>query len=353
MQNKSKRILFYAINGVGLGHVARLSVIAKSIIRSLGDLKIFFYSNSPYAYDFFECEGDTFFIPNEVELNQRKSLILSSFNVAVQKYQPNIVICDTYWPIPAISILREQGIRTILIVRLISISKALSTLQTALNDFDLVIIPHLPEEILALYGNTPRIIDLLNHARVLISGPIARIAPKVSMQNSPQVLFSLGGGGEYDNPTLSNTVNSMKHKMHKISEELIKKKVKCIFARGPFLPDIKQSENWNILETLNLHEFITEQTVVVCRAGYNTCWETLAVGGRLVLVGDHVGFEDIQKRGDFLEMLGLAINTYNKPDSVSDIVYREISTGWNHSLIKSKSGVNLGIDKIIKQVITL
>ncbi len=350
MKNELIRILFYAINGVGLGHVARLSVISKYITDTFQNSKINFYSNSPFASDFFGCQGDTLFIPNEVELSERKKLILSSFNEAAERYQPHIVVCDTYWPVPAINLLKKQGVRTVLIVRLISVSRACETLKSALEDFDLIIIPHLIEEIHALYGNDSQLVELIRHPKILISGPVARISSKVSKKNVSQVLFSLGGGGEYDRPKSSNTIESMKNIMYKTCEELIRKGIKCFFARGPFLPDLKQLENWNILETLSLQEFINESTVMVSRAGYNTCWETLGAGGRLLLIGDHVGFEDVEKRGNFLEELGLAINTQNKLDDLADIVYREITQGWDSKLIQLKASVNIGLDNIVKQI---
>ena len=45
----SKSVLFYGINGIGLGHVARLSTLAKAVGRRRPSLKRFYYSNSPAA----------------------------------------------------------------------------------------------------------------------------------------------------------------------------------------------------------------------------------------------------------------------------------------------------------------
>ena len=46
--------------------------------------------------------------------------------------------------------------------------------------------------------------------------------------------------------------------------------------------------------------------LVVTRGGYNTTWEAVAAGARLVVVGEDTVTEDIRARGRFLESEGLA-----------------------------------------------
>ena len=113
--HKPERILFYAINGNGLGHVVRLSIIARAL---MDHADIAFYSPCRFADRYWP--GRLFTVDDRLndrfELNHQQRNLLG-FHLALNKFSPDIVVCDTFWPETIIRDLQERGIRTILVLR--------------------------------------------------------------------------------------------------------------------------------------------------------------------------------------------------------------------------------------------
>src|SRR6185369_4505235 len=80
-----------------------------------------------------------------------------------------------------------------------------------------------------------------------------------------------------------------------------------VLAAGPFLDRSEESlQPFRLVRSSRLHEMFGPGVLVVARGGYNTTWEAVAAGARLVVVGEHTVTEDIGARGRFLESEGLA-----------------------------------------------
>lgn len=343
------RLLFYAINGVGLGHVSRLSVLATHLHNRHKNIRMSFYSNSVAAEKIFPMKGDTIVLPDNIPPQQRARVAYSGFKSAVEAYQPQIIVCDTHWPRPAIGLLRQNGTRTVLVLRLVSISRAKEVIIKALQDFDLIIIPHSPTEVYELYKSSPEIIKLLAGPKFLISGPIARL--QTGFNKDAKVVFSLGGGGEYHNGAGYNSTNTLLDQLHASAKILSESGYHCVLACGPFLKLRPEQEyGWNVFQTLHLHESLGERTVSVGRAGYNTCWEALGSGGKLVLVGSHSGYEDVAARHTFLTSRKLAVTAIGQ-QAIVDAVKVAFVDKWDAAYIKKKSAVNIGLEQIVNRMI--
>src|SRR5262245_16142856 len=109
------RILFYAVNKVGLGHAVRLSILQK-IIQTRRIADCFLFTDSDHVDDLFSCPS--YSVPANGP--RRFDQILRGFERALDTFQPDVVVCDTYWPQHAITQLRNDGIRTILLLRLMN-----------------------------------------------------------------------------------------------------------------------------------------------------------------------------------------------------------------------------------------
>jgi len=346
------RVLLYAINGVGLGHVVRLSVFADRLRVLNPDTEMCFYSNSKFATQLLGPTGDTVLLPEHLSPPQRARIAYHGFERAVAKYKPEMVICDKHWPIPSIGILRFRGIRTVLILRLVALNRVESLLERAYRDFDLIVVPHSPDEVFALYGSNQRVMNLLQGRNVFIAGPVARYSPS-PVNSTRHVLFSLGGGGEYHRAEPSNSVSRMLDAFHSAAVSIASAGTRCHVAYGPLLDGSSNlaSKAWEVTETLDLPQRITGDTILVGRAGYNTCWEVLAAGGRLVLAGTHSDFEDVASRVGYLTSKKFAVSSPVAGDAIAACVSTELARGWDAADIRKRAGVNVGLDASLWRVL--
>ena len=152
---KTKRILFHAINGNGLGHVVRLSVIARSLQDHDGDVA--FFSTCPFANQYWP--GKIFTVPDRLddrfELNSEQRNRLG-FHLALNKFSPDVVVFDTHWPHTIIDKLRENNVRTVLVLRTMLLEEMERALRLAIRDFSSVLIPHHPVEVEQTYRRCAR-----------------------------------------------------------------------------------------------------------------------------------------------------------------------------------------------------
>jgi predicted glycosyltransferase len=294
----------HAINGVGLGHVVRLSLVADALKNLARNVSVRYISNSKAGPNFFSCPG--LFAPDDPTRDRqwRVDRQLNSFLLAVLRFKPNIVVCDTHWPHPLVGQLRSQGIRTVIILRSLRADLMLQEIEHAKRDFDAIIVPHHPLELSHLLRRHTGAGQVFEHARVAVVGPIARTCREPS--STADVIFTLGGGGECLG-TDSNAIELMK--TFSATCELLRSRGKsCILAAGPFL-ESTLIKTWpgEVRKDLKLVRSLTERSIVVARPGYNTCWEAVAAGSHLLLVGSHRVVEDTDARAEFMAQQGLAV----------------------------------------------
>lgn len=146
------RLLFYAVNGLGLGHVTRLLAIARQVRRHLPDAEIVFLTSSE-AEDVIFREGFAAFkIPSKTlraEAHLRPATYARMLHTVtlnlLASFHPHILIVDTF---PAgvsqelLPVLRWDS-RKAFIFRVQRPDIAYAPLtQTTLQLYDLAIIPH-------------------------------------------------------------------------------------------------------------------------------------------------------------------------------------------------------------------
>ncbi len=348
---KPKRILFHAINGSGLGHVVRLSVIAGTL-KDYADIA--FFSNSKFADRFWP--GKNFGIDPrlddrfELRPEGRESLALC---LALNKHVPDTVVCDTHWPRQIIGQLHRAGIRTALILRTLSSEEMDTAIRRAIGSFSTVLLPHHRAELESTYKQSPALLALLTAAPCLCIGPVARMA--IGENSERNVIFTLGGGGEYWNWSEAVSVDRFLSEYRPVAVALRERfDIESILAVGPLLDRPDESlAPFKLVRSLRLYEMFGPNTVVVSRGGYNTCWEAIAAGAGLIIVGDHKahGVEDVGLRGKFLASEGLARHV--QPDAARildacvDLLERPNSTRDHYLRRSVNSGLTLARDEIL------
>lgn len=149
---RSPRILFYAVNGLGLGHVTRLLTIARRVRARVPEAEIVFFTSSE-AEDVIFREGFAAFKVPSKTLRAEAHLRASTYARMLQtvtlnllaSFHPHLLVVDTF---PAgtmqelLPVLRWDS-RKVFVYRVQRPETARSPLmQNALQLYDLAIIPH-------------------------------------------------------------------------------------------------------------------------------------------------------------------------------------------------------------------
>src|SRR5690349_19869463 len=130
------RILFYAINHVGIGHVARLSVLQRFLTRHrLADCH--FFSESRHAAAFFNCPG-VLLDGEHLGPKERWRLLEAGVRRAIDEVRPDVLVCATYWSeaVSSIPTLRARGGRAVLVLRMTDRRLMRLRLREGLLEFD-------------------------------------------------------------------------------------------------------------------------------------------------------------------------------------------------------------------------
>lgn len=212
---KNPRFLFYAVNGLGLGHVTRLLAIARRVRAHLPDAEIVFFTSSE-AEDVIYREGFAAFkVPSKTlraaanlrSVTYARMLQTVTLNL-LAAFHPHILIVDTF---PAGSIeellpvLRWDG-RRVFVYRVQRPESARSPLlQTTLRLYNLVLIPHREgEDIQTEDAPLPEGLDRVWTGPILIRDRTETLHRETARERlglplEGNILYvTFGGGGDRD-----------------------------------------------------------------------------------------------------------------------------------------------------------
>jgi UDP:flavonoid glycosyltransferase YjiC (YdhE family) len=203
------RVLFYAVNGLGLGHVTRLIAIARKVRSRVPESEIVFLTSSEAESVIFREGFAAFKVPSKTlraEANIRSTtyarLLQTVVINLVSAFNPHLLVVDTF---PAgviqelLPVLRWD-VRKVFVYRAQRLEAATSALmQNTLQMYDLALIPHHPDE-----EDTPLPPGLPS----VWTGPIVirdrtEALPKEQArrqmglpEDAPVVYITYGGGGD-------------------------------------------------------------------------------------------------------------------------------------------------------------
>lgn len=146
------RILFYAINGLGLGHVTRLLAIARQLKRLDSEAKVIFLTSSEadnviYQEGFpaIKLPSKNIFRENHIDQDLYRRMVQSVVFNAISSFAPHLMVVDTFpagnmkelqqllsWKFKKVFVFREQRPEF----------AQNRKFQSYLKYYDLVVIPH-------------------------------------------------------------------------------------------------------------------------------------------------------------------------------------------------------------------
>ncbi len=310
----NKKILFYATNGMGVGHLERIRLISEAI-RDLDKSADFLFVTMSKAAELILEKSANFIkllnlsdelLEDNARLFHTQQINRGIFSAILNSYRPDLLVADIFLIpfdfFPIFPFLRRKNkTKKVFIFRKgdsRSFSDLLEKEQKLLDCFDGIIFPHSSEEIKeSLPGEI--FPEIKNNPKYFISGPIYR---KLDIQkinycrkkygiSSRDFLLTItfGGGGAYRRCEIPAEITE---NFLKISGGLFRKipNLKIIFITGPLFKKriAAQSFSDKNLKIVNFEENLVEliylSKLVISSAGYNTCNEIIEARTPAILI---------------------------------------------------------------------
>jgi UDP-N-acetylglucosamine--N-acetylmuramyl-(pentapeptide) pyrophosphoryl-undecaprenol N-acetylglucosamine transferase len=277
------RILFYAVNGLGLGHVTRLLAIARRVRERSPDAEIIFFTSSE-AEDVIYREGFAAFKVPSKTLRASAQIRPSTYARMLQtvtinlmaSFHPHLLVVDTF---PAgtiqelLPVLRWDS-RKVFIFRAQRPEIASSLLtQNTLQLYDLAVIPHSEgEEEVPL----PEGLDRVWTGPILIrdrneTKPRAEAREILGLPPEGKVLYvTFGGGGDTEMDTaLSTTLDALAER----------EDIHLAVTAGPlYRRRLQRRPGVTTVDYYPMAELYTAYDAAISATGYNTTMELLHHG---------------------------------------------------------------------------
>lgn len=287
------RIVFYAVNGLGLGHVTRLLAIARAVRRQAPEAEILFITSSEadgviYREGFAAVKLPSKTIREECGLKKPTYLKMAQSVTwaALSSFNPDVLVVDTYpsgsfeelipvlrWRQKNVFVFREQRRDTF----------QSGLLMAALPLYDRLIVPH---DDVAQVGDVPephkaRAVGpiLIRERKELLSRAAARAALCLDHLPAEGLLFyaSFGGGGD---PEARRALDLTVRAVAAIPGAHL------AIGAGPLARELPESGN-NVTVLAGRYPMLDALPAfdaAIAAAGYNTVHELLFAGIPSVLV---------------------------------------------------------------------
>ncbi len=303
------RVAFYAVNGLGLGHVTRLLSIARALRRKSPDAEVLFVTSSEASQVIFKEGFAAVKVPSksvreQVGLSRTRYLrvVQSVTWAALSGFDPDVLVVDSYpagsfdellpvlrWRQKNVFVFREQREE----------AAGSPLMQATLPLYDAVVVPHAD---VAAVGRVPEPHKLHAVGPILIRERDelpTRAAARARLgldPDLPALYVSFGGGGE---PELQRALEETL----KVVAQTCSPKLQVVVGAGPLArsvsPGVRQLHDiYPALDVLPAFD------AAVCAAGYNTVHEALFAGLPSVFIPFIRVLDDQEARARAIEAAG-------------------------------------------------
>lgn len=312
------RIVFHAINGVGLGHLVRTVSIAAELPALVPGVQLLVLTNArdpsllvAAGLDFIQLPPrlhEPHADPLRVHAALPEPLEEAALVAALTAFAPDLVVFDTHAPMRVVRHVAELGARAVLVLRELR-PEALGALVAsgALLAFDRIVVPHDPDEVeLAAFGELP----------VTLSGPVVRAIVRSAEPSGtawsaapiavPLVVAIAGGGGQ---PVDARRYLRAVADAHLLARARIPA-LETILVTGPYGAAPAHLEGYTGLTTVastpDLPSLLARASLVISQAGYNAIAEIRTLEKPAILVPAYRKAEDQRARARRLVRAGAA-----------------------------------------------
>jgi len=295
------RILFYAVDGLGLGHVTRLLGIARQVREQRPGAQCLFLTASEAGEVIYKEGFPAFKVPSRTA-RATAALHPSRYARTVQSvtwslvsaFDPHILVVDTF---PAGSVqellpLLRWAITKVFVFRAQRPEYANDPyLQSTLRLYQQVLVPHLEGEVdVPVPDGVPAVWTgpiLLREREEALGRAEARRRLRLPDDARPAVLVCFGGGGDAEGRRLAARCAALQVRLPAI---------RLALAPGPLWPETIELPDLQIVRHYPLGECLAAFDAAISAAGYNTVNELLHHGLPAVLLPVAKGVDDQQAR---------------------------------------------------------
>jgi predicted glycosyltransferase len=268
-----RRVLLVSINGVGMGHLARIVRLGKRLVAEGVDVHLAIESRittPPQGLGF-----PTSLLADWPYASDSFADYLPQLQALLDTFDPHCLVFDRHHVLPeGLAAIPQLAFREkIAIVSLPS--PALLAALLADREMDQTFLLHSTKDFEELYGlQLRRLVEASDHV-CLAGGPILDQTPVVSnlrarIPAGEFILFVLGGGGEHegihDTETIAGLVSDLAHYLRQEHE------IETVFIHGPYFPhrDLIPSGATTMYSIVaNLHDLIRKARITIFRPGFN------------------------------------------------------------------------------------
>jgi UDP-N-acetylglucosamine--N-acetylmuramyl-(pentapeptide) pyrophosphoryl-undecaprenol N-acetylglucosamine transferase len=321
---KRLRVLFYAVNGVGLGHLTRLLAIARQLRKLYLDTELLFLTSSD-ADNLLSQDGIPYVhLPSKTVVGQSGSLTYRQLgrmysavvNSVFDTFRPNLLLVDTMVTgsfQDLLNVLRYGNTFNVFIHRVRKMEAYDTGMVQAQRFYDLVVAPHYQHaEIIPMPAGF--------EVPLFWSGPIMLLEKSQALdrqqvrgffglkENEKLVFVSLGGGGDASNRQTFGTLFSVLKRYENI---------RVLWAEGllsevSVLTEMLKNTGFPPEKVIRTREFPVAKFFkgvdwAVAAAGYNTFHELLYFGVPTLFVPKLRGYDDQLARACQAEKAGACL----------------------------------------------
>lgn len=315
------RILFYAVNGLGLGHVTRLLAMAREIRILKPKWEILFVTTS---------ESDAVFREGFLSVKLPSKTMARAAGLSVPRhlgilhqtawsvfasFRPDTTVVDTFpegFAHELDQVLRWEDGKFVYVFRQRKeVMLKDKYFQSLLKRYELILVPHNPGE---------QGVEVKENAKVVYTGPIL-IRRKQDLLGSEEVkrrfdlpagkklvLVNMGGGGQ---PGMEEILNNIVKAVNTVDG--------CypVVALGGLCPSVHLPECKILFGVYPVCELYNAFDAIIAGCGYNTVHEVLYFGKPGIFVPFERTVDDQERRARWVEEKGAGIAVF--PDDIGRI----------------------------------
>lgn len=317
------RVAFHAINGVGLGHLVRVTALAEEVRALVPGAEILVLTNAAdttllrrAGLDFVRLPprlAEPHADPDRVRRALPEPYEHAALCAALDVFRPDLLVFDTHAPLALARHAASLGARSALILRELRPEALASFLaSSAPAVFDRIVVPHEPGEV-----------DLSSapHLPIVTTGPVVRrLEPRARPSKSPYVVIMAGGGGQ---PVDARRFLRAAADAHILARARVPA-LRTLLVTGPYGAAPAHLDGVPGLTVVrlaaDLPDHLARATLVVSQAGYNAVAELRALRKPAVLVPGARKAEDQSARARRLAQAGAAVLARPDARSIADRV---------------------------------
>lgn len=304
MKKKRAKWLFYAVNGIGLGHITRLSALSLALkrnqIRNIEFEPLFFTNSeaasllSAFGFPHITVPSKRLMKGSSFSLGDQARLYSNTLANVFEQFRPDVIVSDTF-PLGVFRdlefILRNSKAFHIFIHRAQKKEVYSPFIVDAQLLYDLIIAPHPPQsEFIPLPENPPPLI--WSYPLFITDNTIQyqthRLRINLAIPSNAQVLLiSLGGGGDENYERL---LSSLFNVIKKLPNHIY-----VIWAIGLLSESKLPFELLSHHRIINLYPLTAVYplvTAAIATAGYNSFHELLYHGIPTIFLPQERGYDD-------------------------------------------------------------